>query len=82
MMKLFFCNYHKLERDIHIDQQFRATPKLDRSSAQLVPALRALLALAPLPLFPLHLMKLITFSFPKTNKLLASIANIRTCTLI
>jgi hypothetical protein len=28
-MKLFFCNYHKLERDIHIDQQFRATPKLD-----------------------------------------------------
>jgi hypothetical protein len=29
MMKLFFRNYHKLERDTHIDQQFRATRKLD-----------------------------------------------------
>jgi len=46
-MKLFFCNYHKLERDIHIDQQFRATPNLDHRAITSQPFLLLLVMLPP-----------------------------------
>jgi hypothetical protein len=65
MMKLFFCNYHKLERDIHVDQQVRAIPKLDHRAITFQPFL---LLLVMLPSFTrramLSLSELVSTSLP------------------